>query len=402
VRQGNLRAVVALLDGGAKINELSTGDKTSPLMMATVNGQFDVAMYLLSRGADPNSTTTRGDTPLFSTINSQWSARSRFPQPQMVQVQKTGYLELMEALLNAGANPNSRITQQPYYFAYNNCGNGNCGLENLEGATPFWRATYSVDVDGMRLMMKYGADPLIPTQRGIGGGGARGGGGGAGAGRGGGRGGGRAGGGAAVAAADTTAAAAAGAAGQAMIAQARGQAQAGRAAGAGGGRGGGGGGGGGLAGRAGAAGGPPDDAAAQGGGRGGAGGAADVPAGVGVLPIHAAAGVGYGNGFAGNSHRHAPDGWMPALKYLVEELGADVNARDANGDTPLHHAAARGDNEMILYLVSKGADPKAVARNGRTTIDMANGPVQRLKPYPQTIELLAKMGAVNNHRCVGC
>src|SRR4029453_7493407 len=50
-----------------------------------------------------------------------------------------------------------------------------------------------------------------------------------------------------------------------------------------------------------------------------------VPPGIGVYPVHAAAGVGYGNGFAGNSHRHAPDGWMPAMKYLVEELHADVN-----------------------------------------------------------------------------
>ena len=127
-----------------------------------------------------------------------------------------------------------------------------------------------------------------------------------------------------------------------------------------------------------------------------------APVGVGVYPIHAAAGVGYGNGFAGNSHRHAPDGWMPAMRYLVEELHADVNARDATGYTPLHHAAARGDNEMILYLVSKGADPKAVSRNGRTTVDMANGPVQRLRPFPETIALLEKLGAKNQHHCVSC
>ena len=93
---------------------------------------------------------------------------------------------------------------------------------------------------------------------------------------------------------------------------------------------------------------------------------------------------------------------MPALKYIVEELGADVNARDSNGYTPLHHAAARGDNEMIMYLVEKGADVKAVARNGRTTADMANGPVQRLRPFPETVALLVKLGAINNNRCVSC
>jgi hypothetical protein len=127
-----------------------------------------------------------------------------------------------------------------------------------------------------------------------------------------------------------------------------------------------------------------------------------APVGPGVLPIHAAAGVGYGNGFAGNSHRHAPDAWMSVMKYLIEDLHVDVNARDNNGYTALHGAAARGDNEMILYLVAHGADVKAVARNGRTVVDMANGPVQRLRPFPETIALLEKLGARNQHHCVSC
>ncbi len=121
-----------------------------------------------------------------------------------------------------------------------------------------------------------------------------------------------------------------------------------------------------------------------------------------VYPVHAAAGVGYGQGFAGNSHRHVPDGWMPTMRFLVEELGADVNARDLNGYTPVHHAAARGDNEMILYLVEKGADVTAVARSGQTTVDMANGPVQRIQPFVETVALLERLGAKNNHRCVSC
>jgi ankyrin repeat protein len=124
--------------------------------------------------------------------------------------------------------------------------------------------------------------------------------------------------------------------------------------------------------------------------------------GPGVTPLQAAAGVGYGEGYAANSHRNAPVGWMPAVKYLIEDLGVDVNARDHEGNTALHHAAARGDNEMILYLVSKGADVMAVNRAGETTLDMANGPVQRIQPFPETIALLEKMGAKNNHRCKSC
>jgi len=328
VRQGHAEAVIALLDGGATLNDVSETDKTTPLLLAAINGQFDIAMTLIQRGADANLASTAGATPLYAVINTQWRPRSRFPQPHAVEFQKATHLEVMEALLKAGARPNERIKTHLWYFAYNNCGSGNCGLENLEGTTAFWRAAYAVDVEAMKLLVKHGADPGIPSQRAA--------------------------------------------------------AQGGRAGGGGGGGGGGG-----------RAGGPPLDPAID-------SAAKAVPPGIGVYPVHAAAGVGYGNGFAGNSHRHAPDGWLPAMKYLVEELKADVNQRDNNGMTPLHHAASRGDNEMIRYLVSKGADPKAVSVRGQTTVDLANGPVQRLRPFPETIALLEKLGAKNSHRCVGC
>jgi ankyrin repeat protein len=121
-----------------------------------------------------------------------------------------------------------------------------------------------------------------------------------------------------------------------------------------------------------------------------------------VTPLQAAAGVGYGEGFAANSHRFAPGGMLAAVKYLIEELHADVNAYDHEGNTALHHAAARGDVEMIQYLVSKGADVKAVTREGKTTADMANGPVQRIQPWPEALALLEKLGSKNNHKCVSC
>jgi len=121
-----------------------------------------------------------------------------------------------------------------------------------------------------------------------------------------------------------------------------------------------------------------------------------------ITPLLAAAGPGYSKGFAGNSHHVAPGGMLAAVKFLVEECHADVNAADAEGNTAVHNAASRGDNEMILYLVSRGANVKAVNRRGQTTVDVANGPVQRVQPFPDTIALLEKLGAKNNHKCVSC
>jgi ankyrin repeat protein len=335
-RQGYLESATALLDGGANINQVNAGDGTTPLLSSIINGQFDMAMLLINRGADPNITSKRDAvSPLWAAVNTMWQPRTRFPQPQEMELQKATYLEVMQALVDKGANVNHRIASHPWYLVYTGCGNRNCGLADTTGSTAFWRAAYGTDLMAMKLLVAHGADTDIPTI-----------------------------------------------APQQQIRR--------------------------------GGGGPPG---APGGQPQGAGGAImptaeanmekyDAPpipyGGPGAYAIHAAAGVEYGEGFAGNAHRHAPDAWLNVMKYLVEELHADVNARDNDGYTPLHHAAARGDNPMILYLVSKGANVKAVARSGQTTADMANGPVQRLSAIPETIELLMKLGSKNNNRCVTC
>ena len=43
-----------LIDAGAAVNAVSGADKTSPLLMAVINGHFDLANVLLERGANPN------------------------------------------------------------------------------------------------------------------------------------------------------------------------------------------------------------------------------------------------------------------------------------------------------------------------------------------------------------
>lgn len=307
-REGHAEIAHALLDAGADIDRPSLGDHTTPILIAAINGHYDLALELLDRGADPDIASDAGTTPLYAVLNTWWAPKARYPQQQAYLQQEAGYLEAMERLLQAGADPNARTTKHLWYMGYT--------FDQLDvdtrGSTPFWRAAYATDVPAMELLLAYGADPEMGT----------------------------------IVARD------------------------GRVR---------------------------DDGSLD------PSGLPPVKAGdTGVLPIHAASGVGYGEGYAGNAHRHVEDGWLPAVKYLVEVIGADVNARDLNGYTPLHHAAARGDNELIRYLVEQGADPMVVSRRGQTTVDMANGPVQRISPFPETIELLESMGAINNHNCRSC
>ena len=51
---------------------------------------------------------------------------------------------------------------------------------------------------------------------------------------------------------------------------------------------------------------------------------------------------------------------------VVEEVGADPTLRDCLGYGTVHGAAGRGMNDVILYLVSKGADPTLIGRSGLT------------------------------------
>lgn len=319
-REGATDAAMALLDGGADIDFVTEADHTSPLTMAVINGRFDLAMKLLDHGADPNLATIDGVAPLYAAFNVQWSPRSRYPQPRAHEQQETVYLDLAMALLEAGADVNFQVTKNFWYFTYSGCGNGNCGLENQSGVTPFWRAARALDLDGMKLLRSWGADWNMATFK---------------------------------------------------------QPERRR-------------------GRNPRTGDTEDEEQVD------PSGLPPVPVGgPAVFPIHAASGVGYGEGFAGNAHTHIPGNWIAAVEYLLE-LGADVNQRDANGYTPLHHAAARGDAEMIQWLVDRGADVMVVSRRGQTTVDMANGPVSRVTPYPEAIALLESMGAVNNHNCVSC
>lgn len=272
-REGHAEAARALLDGGADINQASA-TKLTPLVMAIVNGRLDLAMYLLGRGADPNAATEAGITPLYATVDVQWAANTPHPQPR-TEEEKTGYLELMRALLKRGANPNARISGKPWFRS----NFSDTMWVDHSGATAFWRAAQSSDIDAMRLLKEHGADPSIATKGGH-------------------------------------------------------------------------------------------------------------------TPLMAAAGVGW----AWNWSVNAPVSPVEALRYCIE-LGIDVNAADSRGYTALHGAAFRGNDEMVRFLVEKGAKVNARSKGGNWPADMANGPWRHGRPTPSTVALLEKLGSPNSNNC---
>lgn len=59
------------------------------------------------------------------------------------------------------------------------------------------------------------------------------------------------------------------------------------------------------------------------------------------------------------------------FKYLVEH-GAEVHAKNHNGDTALHLASSSGHIEVVKILVEEGADVHAKDKGGRTVLHLAS------------------------------
>jgi len=272
-RDGQIDAARALVEAGTDVNQSNSEEKTTPLVMAIMNGHYDLGKMLLDHNADPNLANIWGLAALYATIDVQWAPYAWFPQPITSQESIT-HLELMKALIAKGAVVNAKLGKKIWVRSF-----GDRSWADPVGATPFWRAAQSDDVAAMKLLVASGADPKIAT-----------------------------------AAGDTAL----------MVAS--------------------------------------------------------------------------GLGWAPNNSTVVPDSWKTAVEYCIE-LGLDVNAVDARGYTALHGVAFRGDNELIKFLVAKGAKTDVKTKTGDTIADMANGPIPHSIPHADTVALLESLGSANSHNC---
>ena len=110
-----------------------------------------------------------------------------------------------------------------------------------------------------------------------------------------------------------------------------------------------------------------------------------------TTPLMVAAGIGYTQGRNKTTQKTALD----AAKLLLE-LGADVNAVNANGETALHGAAYREHGtDLVQFLVDKGAKLNVKSKRGWTPLVIAEGVLTSafVIRAPETVELLRKLGA---------
>ena len=155
-REGDVESARALVDAGADVNQ-TTEYGWTPLLTAVNNRNYELASMLIDRGAEVNIANRGGWTPLYLATDNRNIEGGDYPVPKPDR----DHLDIITRLLEKGANPNARVRENTltrtiftmqWFFE--------------DGATAFARAAESSDTALMTLLLKYGADPAIPTANG--------------------------------------------------------------------------------------------------------------------------------------------------------------------------------------------------------------------------------------------
>ena len=166
-RSGDLSTARLLVEAGADVNRVAP-DGTTPLIVATVRAHVPLAIWLLEQGADANVNRERF-TALHRAAGS-WATELTGNGPSGVDTDRDeewlgaagvpgeGRVQLVEALLKHGADPNIPLVEGVPKVGYSNA--RIFGWHDT-GATPFWLAARSVYLDVMKVLVEYGADPSL-------------------------------------------------------------------------------------------------------------------------------------------------------------------------------------------------------------------------------------------------
>ncbi len=171
-REGRIAAVDALIKAGADMNDslpirrrpgterrrhLAPDPGPNVFLLAAANAHYELAAWLLDRGADPNA-APQGFTALHqvSWVRKAGIAGSNNPAPQ-----GSGTHGLADVRAKAGREGRRRSTRA-------STKKPNMGVTTLNsiGATPFLLAARTADAPLMKLLAELGANPLLTNEDG--------------------------------------------------------------------------------------------------------------------------------------------------------------------------------------------------------------------------------------------
>jgi ankyrin repeat protein len=148
-REGDLESAALLVEAGANVNAIA-GDGKDALGLAIFNGNYELGAFLIDSKSNVNQADTQGFTPLFWAVD----RRNMETAPNFPWMVTTDPLPLITKLLDAGANSNALVNNTPRARM-------RAGSPRIVFATALMRAAFSADLELVKLLLSYGADPGI-------------------------------------------------------------------------------------------------------------------------------------------------------------------------------------------------------------------------------------------------
>jgi len=165
-REGCLDCVRALVergnDKGAQI-DLPDPEGVTPLISSIFNAHFDVAKYLIEKGANVNRWDWWGRSPLYLAVD--YNTLPHGGRPDQPSLDEALPIDIIRILLDKGANPNLQLKLLPPFRATG----ADRGVDQMLtfGATPLLRAAKAQDAPAIKLLLEHGAIVDLPNNQGM-------------------------------------------------------------------------------------------------------------------------------------------------------------------------------------------------------------------------------------------
>ena len=164
-REGCVECARHLIAAGAD-PDLEDPERITPLNMALLNLHFEFAAYMIKAGADVDKWDLFGRSPLYMAADvSTLPIKGNGAMAVIPSEDSLTALDVARLLLEAGANPNLQLKRRPPYRDVPQDRGGDTIL--AQGATPLLRAARAGDAPFVELLLKNKALVDLPSKEGV-------------------------------------------------------------------------------------------------------------------------------------------------------------------------------------------------------------------------------------------